>query len=246
MYESYRPYGVPQQILRAAIEAEIGQIQCNPEAVDSAVQFYRDILGQNKQFLNTVPGREIHMAVQFLQNKYADSLKTLETLEEFIGDEDEYSYNKGMLLGGLSRWAEAARFLDQVKSPEYRREFAFCAMLAKCYIKTQRPGAAWELYPTMKTNEEAKQLLMIVASECYLSGQYYVAMKAYDTLSKAEADSSLREGAVFSAVAVFKKILARTETGDKLRDVLDVITSENDYPEIQEPILNYVGDNGML
>ena len=101
------------------------------------------------------------------------------------------------------------------------------------------------------SREDAKTLLQIISTDCFSEGHYYYAMKAYDILAKFELDPQMKEGMIASAVGVFRNILSRKESPDKLADVIEVLSSEPDAAQVLQTIQNYIDtsgefDNGMM
>jgi intraflagellar transport protein 56 len=69
-------------------------------------------------------------------------------------------------------------------------------------------------------------------------------MRAYDVLSKFEGDVSLRDGMIASAVGVFRGILSRKESADRLHEVLTTLASEPEAAQTLQAIQNYIETSG--
>jgi intraflagellar transport protein 56 len=176
--------------------------------------------------------------------EYSDTLRILQTIEQQVGETNEFNYNKAMALALLSRWAEAERYFLLVKNSQYTKEIFFTSWLCRCYIKNKKPDSAWNLYLEATHAEDAKTLLQIIATDCYQSGAYFFAMRAYDVLAKFEGDSSLREGMIASAVGLFRGILSRKEPQERLDDVVNTLGSEPEAAQTLQTIQNYIQTSG--
>jgi hypothetical protein len=60
-----------------------------------------------------------------------------------------------------------------------RSEYCWISWLARCYIATGRPRLAWQQYLALDGSEEAYQLLLLIANDCYRLGQFYYALKVW-------------------------------------------------------------------
>jgi intraflagellar transport protein 56 len=163
-----------------------------------------------------------------------------------VGDVDEFNYDKGMTLASLSKWAEAERYLLMVKNPAYKKEKFYITWLCRCFIKNKKPMAAWNLYLDATSTEDSKTLLRIIAADCYASEQYYYAMKAYDVLSKYETDPSFRDGLVASAVGVYRDVLTRKESSEKLKELISVLAQEPETKQVLDAIRQHALSSGEL
>ena len=140
-----------------------------------------------------------------------------------------------MALAALARYSEAEKYLLKVSNETYTREIYYVSWLCKCYIKNNKAEKAFNLYLMASTTEDANVLLQIISTECFIIGEYYYAMKAYDVISQFDIDSSTQEGLVASAIGVFRAILARKETPEKIIDVLTILNRVSlENPEIQK------------
>lgn len=227
------PLDINESILKATISLAMGQVSQNPALIEEANAVFSEV-GQMEIIKDTVPGRECLATSKFIENDYASSLTVLQTIEHAVGDVDEFNYNKGMALASLSRFAEAEQYLLKVKNETYVREIFYVSWLCKCYIKNNKPDKAFDLYLQATQIEDSNVLLQIISTECYIAGHYYYAMKAYDVISQFDGDPTNQEGLVASAIGVFRGILAKRETPEKILDVLTVLNRLSDDPEVSK------------
>lgn len=228
------PLDINESILKATVSLAMGQVSQNTTLIEEANNSFSEI-GQMDIIKDTVPGRECLATSKFIEGDYSSSLSILQTIEEVVGEIDEFNYNKGMALAALARYSEAEKYLLKVSNETYTREIYYVSWLCKCYIKNNKAEKAFNLYLMASTTEDANVLLQIISTECFIIGEYYYAMKAYDVISQFDIDSSTQEGLVASAIGVFRAILARKETPEKIIDVLTILNRVSlENPEIQK------------
>ena len=243
LLQNYVPIDVSESILKATAMLAYGQLSMEATLIEEANATFAEV-GDMVVVRDTVPGRECMATSKFILGEYEESLRYLSTIEQHVGETDEFNYNKAMALAALSRWAEAEQHFLLVKSPQYTSEIYYTSWLARCYIKNGKMESAWNLYLEATQTEDAKTLLQIISIEGFLSGDYYYAMRAYDLLYKFSGEPTNREGMIASAVAVFRGVLSKTETPDKLSDVLGCLSSEPEAAETYQIIQDYIDTYG--
>ena len=240
--QNFTPLDVTDSFLKATVSLGIGQITPDDNSIAEARDIFME-LGELDVVKDSIPGRECLASGYFLSQNYDETLHVFQTIENFIGETDEFNYDKAMTLAALSRWPEAERFFLAVKNPLYTQEIFYVSWLCRCYIKNRKPESAWELYTQATQADNAKTLLQIIANDCYLAGMYYYSMKAYDILSKCDLEPT-KEGMLASAVGVFRNVLSRKESSDKLNEVISTLNAEPDAEQVLETIVNYVQNSG--
>jgi intraflagellar transport protein 56 len=232
-----------ESILKGTVLLALGQATSEASQIEEANTIFSEI-GSMDVVKDTVPGRECLASTKFIVGEYEETLRVLDTIAQHVSDVDEYNYDRGMTLASLSRWPEAERALLMVKNAAYTKEVFYTSWLCRCFIKNKRPDAAWNLYLDASSTEDSKTLLKIVASDCFQSGLYFYAMRAYDVLAKFEPDPSFKDGLVASAVGVFRGVLTRKETADKLMDVINALAGEPSASSILQAIQQYQINSG--
>jgi intraflagellar transport protein 56 len=243
LLQKFVPIDTADNILKANVLLAFGQLTNEVSILEEARQIFSQY-GDLEVVRDTVPGRQCLATSKFLTQEYNDVLKILQTIEKSVGETDEFNYNKAMTLALLSRWAEAERYFLLVKNTHFTKEIFYASWLCRCYIKNRKPDNAWSLYLEATQTEDAKTLLHVIATDCYQTGAYYYAMRAYDVLAKFEGDAILREGMIASAVGVFRGILSRKEPRDLLADVLSTLGSEPQAADTLKAIQNYIQTSG--
>ena len=243
LLQDYIPIEINDSILKATVLLAMGQINSDAQPIEEANATFQEV-GSMDVIKDTIQGREALASTKFIVGEYDETLRVLQTIEQFVEDMDEYNYDKGMALAALSRWAEAERYFLMVGNPAYTEEIYYISWLCRCYIKNGKAEAAWNLYVDATSTEDSKTLLNIIASDCFLSGQFYYSMRAYDVLSKYETDPSFRDGLIASSVGVFRSILSKKESPDKLSEVLSILGSEPDASDVYQTIQQYAMETG--
>lgn len=243
LLENYHAIDISESILKADVQMAISQLTGDSAALEEACQTFTEV-GESEA-RDTVPGRQCLASAKFISNDFEEGLRVLQSIEEQIGDTDEFNYDKAMSLATLSRWAEAETYFLKVQNPVYTKEIFYTSWLCRCYIKNRRSEEAWKLYVDCTSTEDAKTLLQIIANDCFLSGAYYYSMKAYDILCKCDTDPTFKEGMIASSIGVFRNELAmgNLAESDKINEVLAALSSEEDTESILNTIQHYLEEN---
>ncbi|OHS98347.1 hypothetical protein TRFO_08933 [Tritrichomonas foetus] len=243
--DQFQTLELNEQLLKATIYLAIGQLTADTGPIEEANQIFKEI-GEMDVVTNTVPGRQALATSKFIVGEYDEVLRIFKTIESMMTENDEFNYNRGMTLAALSRWAEAERYFLLVKNEAYTREIFYRSWLCRCYIKNRKPEAAWNLYSEATQTEDAKTLLEIISNDCFQNGDYYYAMRAYEILAKFEMESTHREGMIASAVGVFRNILSRRESPERLQEVVNCLAEDPEAEQTLQVIVNYVENSAQF
>jgi len=77
-----------------------------------------------------------------------------------------------------------------------------------------KPSQAWENYLKTDSNSGTFTILSMIAADCYRTGQFYYAAKAYDVLERLDPSPEYWEGKRGACIGWFQRIIA--EKGDSL------------------------------
>ncbi|OHT05070.1 TPR Domain containing protein [Tritrichomonas foetus] len=243
LLQDFTPLDINDMILKGTVLLAVGQLNGDTGILEEANNVFQEI-GEMEVVRDTVPGRQCLATTKFITGDYAETLRVLKTIEDHMNESDEFNYNMAMTLGAQSRWPEAEKYFLLVKNPHYKNELFYTSWLCRCYIKNRKPESAWNLYTEATQTEDAKTLLQIISNDCFVGGFYYYSMKAYDVLSKFEGDATMRDGMIASAVGVFRSVLSRKESSDKLIDVLSALASEPEAEQTLQVIQDYIENSG--
>ena len=144
----------------------------------------------------------------FLLRQFDDVLVYLKSVKAYFDADDDFNWNFGLAKAQAGDWKEAEEALLKVQNERYRGEYAYVAHLARCHIMGGRARAAWELYLRMETSDESFQLLQLIATDCYRTGAFYYAAKAFDVLERLDPNPEYWEGKRGACVGVFQLIVA--------------------------------------
>lgn len=73
----------------------------------------------------------------------------------------------------------------------------------------------------------ACSLLLLIANECYKTGQYLYAAKAFDLLGRMDESPEYWEGKRGALVGVFQKVASGEEPKESLLDILALLQNSN-------------------
>ena len=134
-----------------------------------------------------------------------------------------------------------------VQNENYLRDYCYLSWLARCFIRNGTPQKAWELYLKMETGNESFNLLQLISNDCYETGAFFFAAKAFDVLERIDPDPEYWEGKRGALVGTFQRVIAGEESKDKMRDVIQMLRSTNnpqvDY--ILSTMMTWCKENGV-
>lgn len=243
--EQFQALDLNENLLKASVQLSLGQVTSDTNLIEEANEVFKEV-GEMDVVKDTVVGRQALATSKFIVGEYDNVLRIFNTIEDQMTENDEFNYNKAMALASLSRWAEAERYFLLVKNQSYTKEIYYCSWLCRCYIKNKKLEQAWNLYMEATSPEDSKTLLVIIANDCYQCSEFYYSMRAYNMLASCDEEPSYREGMISAAIGVFRNILSRKDTADKLQDVFACLEAEPAAEQILQIIREYLESSGML
>jgi intraflagellar transport protein 56 len=69
-------------------------------------------------------------------------------------------------------------------------------------------------------------------------------MRAYDVLAKYEAEPAYHQGLISASVGVFRGVLTRKETPDKLTELMQVLAGDHEARSVLDAIQQYALESG--
>ena len=227
-------YETEQIMIHAAVLYE------NEETRDTAAQLLEAAVPPGDNEL--LPNQKLCEAnAKLIRGDYDTGLLLLSDLEETMAEREDFQQNKGMALAALGRWEMALPYLMPLDGDTRFRQWK-CA----CFIHNDKAEAAWDMYVQATGIEDSKVLLKVIATECYETGNYFFAMRAFDVLSKFETDPAYSEGLVASAVGCFRGILLGNEDKSRLTDVLTSLSGDPAGEDVATMIREYIGESDNL
>lgn len=181
----------------------------------------------------------------FLKKQYEDVILYLNTIKEYMNEDDDFNWNYGMALAVTGKLKEAEEVLSLIKSEQYRNDFTYISWLAKCFIRNEKPENAWNLYLDMDTSNETLVLLKLIGNECYQAGFYYYALKAFDILERLDNEECINAKAG-AAAGIFKDLLLGKESQEHFEEAYQILKGSLPSPSIEHLIRvfeNFLSEN---
>eukprot|EP00764_Aduncisulcus_paluster_P011792 gnl/Carplike_NY0171/4726_a6431_239.p1 GENE.gnl/Carplike_NY0171/4726_a6431_239~~gnl/Carplike_NY0171/4726_a6431_239.p1 ORF type:complete len:628 (+),score=145.24 gnl/Carplike_NY0171/4726_a6431_239:25-1908(+) len=223
--------GDPQQyVLRGIVAASHGQASGSDDLVELAKDDFK-LVGESPDDKDTILGRQSMASYLFLEGNYSLSVRYLESIGEYLDDDESYAWNIGMAYAVLEDYGKAVNAFELLPEDHpYRSDFLFRAWYAKSLIRDGNPVKAWGVYLNAGSADE--RLVQLIANECYSCGHYLYACKAFDVLDKIMPGKENWEGKRGAAIGVLKMYSDGTVDIAAIRAVLKMIwQSEHEQKE---------------
>nr|CAG4643889.1 EOG090X04LA [Lepidurus arcticus] len=203
---------VPQEyILKGIVNAALGQETGSRELLAVAQQYFQ-LVGGSASECDTIPGRQCMASCFFLMKQFEDVLLYLSSIRSYFASDDSFNFNLGQVKAAVGNYKEAEEILLLIQSEKLRTDFAYFTCLARCYIMNRKAKLAWDIYARLETSSESYHLLHIVANDCYRTGQFVVAARAFDILEKLDGSNpEFWEGKRGACVGTFQMVIAGGE-----------------------------------
>ncbi len=146
------------------------------------------------------------------------------------GSTDDFKWNYGVCLAASGNYEDGLDVLMTISQESFKSDLSM--WIAKCYIMTNNPESAWDLY--LNTNDPDKELdlLMLIAEESYKLGrfQFFYAAKAFNALLKLEDSASFMDGVIGASVGYFRHCIyvnsqmnASEDHSETLAEIVDIL-----------------------
>jgi intraflagellar transport protein 56 len=238
-----------EYILKATVLAALGQRSgaANREQVKAAQQLF-NLVGTSASECDTIPGRQCMASCFFLLRQFEEANIYLGSVKPYLYNDDDFNWNYGLALAAVGNYKEAEETLLLVGAPAYTADYTYLGWLARCYIMNRKARQAWELYLRMDTSPDSLSLLQLIANDCYKTGAFYYAAKAFDVLERLDPDPEYWEGKRGACMGVFQAVIAGSEGREALREVLVMLrnTSNPQVEYITRVVTRWAHANGGL
>ncbi|KAJ3301941.1 Intraflagellar transport protein 56 [Kappamyces sp. JEL0829] len=236
----------PQEyILKGIVNAALGQEQESREHLKIAQQYFQ-LVGGSASECDTIPGRQCMASCFFLLKQFDDVLIYLNSIKGYFYNDDTFNYNFAQAKIATGAYEEGEELLLLIQSEKFKAEFAYLSHLARCYIMNGKPRQAWELYLKMETSSESFNLIQMIANDCYKTGHYFFAAKAFDVLERLDPSPEYWEGKRGACVGAFKAILNNAiENKEMFREIIGMLRSSTN-PQVDfivRVMKNYCKEN---
>lgn len=218
LIEDIKPNTAADFTLLAVVNAAYGQLKNSKELKKRAQQYFQ-IVGASPAECDTIPGRQCMASCFFLLGQFEDVLIYLDSIKTYFFNNDDFNWNLGVAKCKLGQWKEGEEALLNVSGKKengghgYKSEYCYVSWLARAHIMNGKASEAWALY--MSKDLEANDsfsLAQLIANDCYRTGQFYYAAKAFDMLEKVDPrENEFWEGKRGACVGVLRQVLAGQE-----------------------------------
>ncbi|EFX81433.1 hypothetical protein DAPPUDRAFT_317709 [Daphnia pulex] len=216
-----------EYILKGIVYALIGQETNNKEYLDTAIQ-YLHLVGGSSSECDTIPGRQCVASAFFLQRQYEDVLLYFNSIKSYLSNDDTFKFNLAQVQTILGHYKEAEEELVTIQSAKYRSEYNYIECLTRCLVMNRKAVQAWEIYSRMETSAESLGILHLLANDCYRTGQFYIASKAFDVLDKYDPNPEHAAAKRGACVGLLQMVLAGREHREALSEVVNLMRGSPD------------------
>lgn len=173
--------------------------------------------------------------------------RNLQSIQEYCGDDDDFKFNYGIAKAELGDFETAEEMLAQVKQVPNAWKYEHAAFLARCHIMNNSPDLAWKLYEDLDSSDHALSMLYVIANDCYRSGNFFHAARAFDLLERVDPSAEISEGKCGACVGHFQLVVANLEPAESIRDVVSMLRSSDiDVEPILRIIKNWCSVRTLL
>jgi len=253
LIKDMQPITTKDYILKAIVHCLLGyqQPNSNPnelnENLRKAQTFFQSI-GASTTECDTIEGRQCMASCFRLGGLYNDELIYLESIEQYMKDDDDFNWNYGVALAMCQNYKQAEEVLSRVKREKYRNDQNYLSWLCRCYIANGRPELAWNLYIAIDNHLVAIYLLGFIAHEFYRMGCYYYSFKAFLFLEKFSPSLENTKGKISSAIGVYYQLKSGKNDSDKLQEVIHYLCDGQQTEEVNKCIrvfMQWGKENGV-
>eukprot|EP00767_Chilomastix_cuspidata_P001680 gnl/Chilomastix_cuspidata/1805.p1 GENE.gnl/Chilomastix_cuspidata/1805~~gnl/Chilomastix_cuspidata/1805.p1 ORF type:complete len:520 (+),score=257.46 gnl/Chilomastix_cuspidata/1805:311-1870(+) len=197
----FEPADPTELILKGITAATYGQKTDDREALALAEEIFQ-MVGASKTEKDTIPGRQSMASCYILQNKFGEAIRYLETIKDYSQEDEEFCWNLGISLAAAGKFRPAIAELRKIRSDKYRASYVYRMWLARCFIRTDEPEKAYEIYAKTRKPQTQSDLLQLIANECYALGHWEFAAKAFEVLLKMDPAQDFKDGLLAARAAM--------------------------------------------
>lgn len=210
--EDLEPTTPQEYILKAVTKATESQSlgEASEESLEEAKSYFHSV-GKSPNEMDTIPGRQCMAQYFFLEKQFEDVNIFLSSIQSYMGkiffvfiiisfiylntltisfflyiclaDDDDFNWNYGLSLVAERDFETAEEVLLSVQCSAYKKEMCYVASLCRSYIMNGNPQNAWDLKSSIRINrDDSTYLLELIADDCYRTGHFVFAAKAFDAL----------------------------------------------------------------
>lgn len=232
LVRDYNPTTPQEYIIKAVVNAAVGQLHDNRENIELAKQYFR-MVGASTSECDTIPGRQCMASCFILLRQFSEALIYLNSIKPYSHNDEIFQYNYGIALCATEEFEDAQTALLGVDSALLRNEYCWLSHLARCYIMNGKPREAWRLYLTMETKADSMAMLVLLANDFYKVGHFFFAAKAFDVLERLDFRPEFWEGRRGACCGVLQQVIAGEEKKERLGDVINLLNNNTTSPQVE-------------
>jgi len=248
LIKDMEPATPPEYILKGIVNSCVGQNTGSREHLKMAQQLFQ-LVGASASESDTIPGRQCMASCFFLLKQFEDVNIYLNSIKAYLYNDDNFNWNFGISSAAVGNYKVGEETLLLVQDEKYREDYTYISWLARCYVHNNNARAAWDLYLKMESTNNANllNLIQLLANDCYKTGAFYYAAKAFDLLERHDPDPEYWEGKRGACVGVFQMVVAGKDRKENLVEVLNMLraTSNPQVEYIMRTITKWCQANGV-
>ncbi|EPY25558.1 tetratricopeptide repeat domain 26 [Strigomonas culicis] len=223
LLKDMEPLTPQEYILKAVVLAQVGQQLDSEEFLKMSREFFH-FIGSSQSECDTIPGRQCMGSYFFLIRDFGSVMTYLNSIKPYFHKDDVFLYLFGIASAATGNYGDAETSLAAVKGEKLKNELSYSSWYVRACILNKHAKRAWDLYLKMETRESIV-ILRLIANDCYRTGNFYYAAKAFDVLARLEENTEYMEGKRGACIGVFQQVYANEETADALFDVMKMMES---------------------
>ena len=114
------PNNTKEYILKAIIHCLLAQQSDESQEHLKKAQTYFHSIGSSSSECDTIEGRQCMASCFRLYGLHSDELIYLETIKNFLEDDDDFNWNYGIALAASQKYKESEVYLLRVKKEKYK------------------------------------------------------------------------------------------------------------------------------
>lgn len=119
LMKDFKPVSPREYMLRAVVNTVIGQKNEDKDKVELAQQDFQ-LVGTSPLECDTIPGRQCVASYLFLKKQFQNSLIYLNTIKEFMSQDDDFNWNFGINCAKMGAWDQAEEALKSIQKEAYK------------------------------------------------------------------------------------------------------------------------------
>ena len=120
LIKDLQPNNTKEYILKAIVHCLLGQQSDKNQEHLKKAQTYFQSIGASSTESDTIEGRQCMASCFRLNGLYSDEIIYLESIEQFLKDDDDFNWNYGIALAACQKYKEAEEVLLRIKKDRYK------------------------------------------------------------------------------------------------------------------------------